>query len=82
MFDKLHAEQLANISKISFTDDEINKMTEDMISITELMDNIRDFCMMEDEKMCENSDYSELREDIGIKSEVKEKSAIIVPKVV
>lgn len=63
MFDKKMTEHLAKLSMIAFTDDELDIMTEQMRSITALMDKIRDIDGLGEEYTLDPLGYSDLRED-------------------
>ena len=82
MFEKKQTKHLANLSKISFTDSELDKIGEDMILITQLMDNIRKV-KITDKKITNGfTEYSELREDIAEEKEGRSRSTAVVPRVV
>ena len=92
MFDINLATHLAELSKIEFTDDELEKITREMDEIISLMDTVSDF---EDTKKLANdaavglneirSDFkkpSSPREDILKNAAKKDGKAFTVPKVV
>ena len=64
MFDKDLTRHIANLSKINFTDDEIDKITLDMKNIIQIMDKVNDFEANENTIDQNSIKYNELRDDI------------------
>lgn len=92
MFNSDLTRHLAELSKISFTEDELEKMTEDMTSIIALMDKVCEFDTSKKPYALDAVDYNALRSDefqnsypaediIGNARNVKNNS-FVVPKVV
>lgn len=62
--DKATLDHIAELSKLSFTDDETEKMIEQMSDIITLMDTIRDIDIQYDDTKDNNQiPYAQLRED-------------------
>lgn len=62
--EKAELDHIAELSKLSFTDEESEKMAEQMGDIIELMDTIRDFDIEYDDTGDNNQiPYAQLRED-------------------
>ncbi len=62
--EKAELEHIAELSKLSFTDEESEKMAEQMGDIIALMDTIRDFDIEYDDTKDNNQiPYAQLRED-------------------
>lgn len=92
MFDVKQTQHLAELSKLCFTEEELQTMTADMQEIVALMDTIADFntdaCLDKENAV----DYADLRKDVhtpslpreAVLANAKEKSATCfkVPKVV
>ena len=92
MFDIKLAAHLAELSKISFTDDELEKITKEMDEIINLMDTVSDFEYTKrsvtdtaiglNEIRTDTKKPSAPREDILKNAAEKDKKAFTVPKVV
>ncbi len=92
MFDSELTRHLAVLSKLSFNDEEIEKMTSDMTDIIALMDKVCDFDPSVKPYALDAVDYRDLRKDIHNPSSetgdiVKNAknvrhSSFVVPKVV
>ena len=63
MFDSDLTRHLAQLSKITFTDGELQKMTNDMTEIIALMDKVREFNENVDPYTLDAVDYNNLRND-------------------
>lgn len=63
MFDTKLTAHLAELSKLEFTDDELNIITKEMDSIVALMDTVSDFNAEGDFKAVNPAGISDLRED-------------------
>ena len=63
MFNSDLTKHLAELSKIEFTDDELQKMTADMTSIIELMDKVCEFDTSKPAYALDAVDYNDLRKD-------------------
>ena len=63
MFDSTMTKHLAQLSKIEFTDEELEKMTADMTDIIALMDKVCDFDTSVKPYTLEAVDYKNLRND-------------------
>lgn len=63
MFDVELTKHLAELSKIEFTDEELNKMTSDMEDIINLMDKVRGFENPIDPYTLDAVKFKDLRED-------------------
>ncbi len=92
MFNSDLTKHLAELSKISFTDDELEDMTADMTSIIEIMDKVCSFDAAKKAYALDAVDYKDLRADkysesfsadkiISNAKNVKNNS-FVVPKVV
>lgn len=92
MFNSDLTKHLAELSKISFTDDELEKMTKDMTSIIAVMDKVCEFDTSVKPYTLDAVNYNELRADnarnsyptesiIANAKNVKNNS-FVVPKVV
>ena len=83
---------LAELSKIDFTDDELEKMTADMTSIINLMDKVCDFDTAKETYALDAVDYNNLRNDefkpsyptdkITANAKNVKNNSFVVPKVV
>ncbi len=92
MFDINLTKYLAQLSKISFDEDELNKMTAQMTDIINLMDRVKDFDENEQPFALEATVYADLRGDSAKESFATEKilqnakkvqnNSFVVPKVV
>lgn len=92
MFNLELTRHLANLSKIHFTDEELDKMTEDMTDIIELMDKVCEFDSSKTAYSLDAVNYNDLREDNPKDSYPTEKiisnakniknNSFVVPKVV
>lgn len=92
MFDANLTKHLAQLSKIEFTDEELNKMTEDMTDIISLMDKVCEFKNPVEPYTLDAVDYSDLRSDTHTQSSAPEditknaknvrSNSFVVPKVV
>ena len=92
MFDTNLTRHLAELSKIEFNDDELNKMTEDMTDIINLMDKVCEFDSSKKPYALDAVDYKDLRKDEYRNSYPTEKitenakntknNSFVVPKVV
>lgn len=92
MFDKKLTAHLAELSKLDFTDEELEKMTEDMTAIAALMDKVRGFEENEKPYTVEPAAYGDLRadeyrnsyptEDILKNAANVKNDSFVVPKVV
>lgn len=72
--EKSELAHIAELSKLSFTDEESEKMAEQMGDIIELMDTIRDFDLQYDDTKDNNQiPYGDLREDKPMESFPTEK---------
>ena len=90
--DKEFIKHLAELSKLSFTESELSKITLEMEDIITLMDSIKDADKFYEQPSKEAVSYADLRDDIPCKSSEKddilknakrtEKSNFAVPKVV
>lgn len=63
MFNSELTRHLAELSKIEFSEDELQKMTDDMTSIIELMDKVCEFDTSVTPYALDASKYNDLRED-------------------
>ncbi len=63
MFNSDLTKHLAELSKISFTDNELEIMTSDMKNIIEIMDKVQEFDASDKVFTLEASDYNNLRDD-------------------
>lgn len=92
MFDSDLTRHLAQLSKITFTDGELLKMTNDMTEITALMDKVREFNEDVDPYTLDAVDYNNLRNDnfknsnnadeITRNAKKVKNNSFVVPKVV
>ncbi len=92
MFDSDLTRHLAQLSKITFTDGELQKMTNDMTEIIALMDKVREFNENVDPYTLDAVDYNNLRNDNAENSNNAEEitrnaknvknNSFVVPKVV
>ena len=92
MFDSKMTRHLAELSKLNFTDDELNKMTADMTDIIALMDKVCEFDPSVNPYALDAVDYRDLRNDNHNPSSGPEKitknaksiknNSFVVPKVV
>lgn len=92
MFDLSLTKHLADLSKIAFTDDELEKMTEDMTDIIALMDKVCDFEASKETYALNAVSYQDLRKDIPQisldtekilkNSNIIKNNSFVVPKVV
>ena len=92
MFDSDLTRHLAQLSKLTFTDDELQKMTNDMTEIIALMDKVREFNENVDPYTLDAVDYNNLRNDNAENSNNAEEitrnaknvknNSFVVPKVV
>jgi aspartyl-tRNA(Asn)/glutamyl-tRNA(Gln) amidotransferase subunit C len=92
MFDVELTKHLAELSKIEFTDDELNQMTADMTDIINLMDKVCEFDTSKKTYALDAVDYEDLRKDEHRDSYPTEKivknakniknNSFVVPKVV
>lgn len=80
MIDIEEAKHIAELSKLTFDDREIEKLTEDMQDIISLMDSVKEAIHIEREEI--PIEYNKLREDEAKKSEIKEEKNITVPRIV
>lgn len=72
--ERAELDHIAELSKLSFTDEEAEKMAEQMGDIIELMDTIRDFDIEYDDTKDKNEiPYASLREDKAEESLPSEK---------
>ena len=63
MFDSKMTRHLAELSKLNFTDDELEKMTADMTDIIALMDKVCEFDPSVNPYALDAVDYRDLRND-------------------
>ena len=92
MFNSDLTKHLAELSKISFTDDELKKMTVDMTNIIAVMDKVCEFDTSKKPYALDAVDYRDLRKDEYKNSFPTEKivanaknvknNSFVVPKVV
>lgn len=92
MFSAEMTRHLASLSKITFTEEELEKMTEDMTDIIALMDKVREFDPGVKPYRLDAVNYSELRddeweksydaEDIVMNAKNVKNNSFVVPKVV
>ncbi|MGN0107641.1 MAG: Asp-tRNA(Asn)/Glu-tRNA(Gln) amidotransferase subunit GatC [Hominilimicola sp.] len=92
MFNSDLTRHLAELSKIEFTDDELEQMTEDMTNIIAIMDKVCDFDTSKKPYALDAVDYNDLRADEHKDSYPTEKitanaknvknNSFVVPKVV
>lgn len=92
MFDIEMTKHLAELSKIEFTEDELNKMTSDMTNIIGLMDKVCEFDTSKDPYALDAVNYDDLRSDehacsyptdeITKNSHIVKNNSFVVPKVV
>ena len=92
MFDSDLTRHLAQLSKITFTEGELQKMTNDMTEIIALMDKVREFNENVDPYTLDAVDYNNLRNDNAENSNNAEEitrnaknvknNSFVVPKVV
>lgn len=92
MFNPELTKHLAELSKLEFTEEELDKMTEDMTGIVALMDKVCDFDTSVKPYALDAVDYSDLRKDEHRASYPTEKivanaknvknNSFVVPKVV
>ncbi|MDY3972397.1 MAG: Asp-tRNA(Asn)/Glu-tRNA(Gln) amidotransferase subunit GatC [Clostridia bacterium] len=92
MFNSDLTKHLAELSKISFTDDELEQMTSDMTNIIAIMDKVCDFDTSKKAYALDAVDYNDLRADEHKDSYPTEKivanaknvknNSFVVPKVV
>lgn len=92
MFDAKLTSHLADLSKIAFTDAELEKMTADMTDIINLMDKVKEFDPNNKTYALDATEYKNLRKDEAQESFETEKiiqnaknvknNSFVVPKVV
>lgn len=92
MFDSNMTKHLAELSKIEFTDSELQNMTKDMTDIIAIMDKVCDFDASVTPYALDNVDYNNLRPDSSKESYSSENiitnaknsknNSFVVPKVV
>ncbi len=92
MFDSELTKHLAQLSKINFTDGELDKMTAAMTDIVALMDKVREFNNPVNPYTADAVDYNNLRNDVHSSSSSPEEitgnaknvknNSYVVPKVV
>ncbi|MBS7298165.1 MAG: Asp-tRNA(Asn)/Glu-tRNA(Gln) amidotransferase subunit GatC [Eubacteriales bacterium] len=92
MADKKLTEHLANLSKLSFTDEELSRVTDEMTDIIALMDMVQEIDRNQNTFTLPAVDYDSLRTDNADKSfdtqeiirnaKTKTNNAFTVPKVV
>lgn len=92
MFDLNLTKHLAVLSKISFSEEELQTMTQDMTDITALMDKVCDFDTSVKPYALDSVDYENLRNDNHAPSDTAENitsnaknvknNSFVVPKVV
>lgn len=89
MFDINKTKKLAELSKLHFTDSELEDMTKDMSDIIELMDKVREFKTDTLPYTLSPIDCDDIRRDIPKKSYPKsditsnvKQNSFIVPKIV
>lgn len=92
MFNSELTRHLAELSKIEFTDEELEKMTNDMTNIIAIMDKVCEFDTSKHAYALDAVDYKELRTDEHRESYPTEKivenaknvknNSFVVPKVV
>ncbi len=92
MFTKEQISQLAELSKIKFTNEELKSMADDMTDIVALMDKIKSFKEENIEEKAFVCEYKFLRkdevkksldkEDVLKNSKNVEKSGFVIPKIV
>lgn len=92
MVDLSLTKYLADLSKIEFTDEELEKMTEDMKGIIGLMDKVCDFDASKETYVLDSVEYKNLRNDKSEESFPTDKiisnaknvknNSFVVPKVV
>lgn len=92
MFDKEMTRRLAELSKIDFTEEELEKMTKDMTDIIALMDQVRAFDSTKEAYSLKPVTFSQLRPDqpeppsspsqILANAKKTEQQSFTVPKVV
>lgn len=92
MFDAKLTSHLADLSKIAFTDAELEKMTADMTDIINLMDKVKEFDPNNKTYALDAAEYKNLRKDEAQESFATEKiiqnaknvknNSFVVPKVV
>lgn len=92
MFDAKLTAHLADLSKIAFTDEELEKMTADMTDIIQLMDKVKEFDPNTATYALDAAAYKDLRKDEAKESFETEKiiknaenvknNSFVVPKVV
>ena len=92
MFDSELTKHLAQLSKINFTDGELDKMTAAMTDIVALMDKVREFNNPVNTYTADAVDYNNLRNDVHSSSSSPEEitgnaknvknNSFVVPKVV
>lgn len=68
MFDTSLTAHLAELSKLEFTDDELKKITKEMVDIVALMDTVSDFESTEEFKAVDPSGIDLLRQDQAVDS--------------
>lgn len=92
MFELELTKHIASLSKLSFTEDELAKMTKEMTDIIKMVDNVKMFDKTNDEFRLCAKEYESLRED-EIKKSVEtgkilanasrtKDNSFVVPKVV
>lgn len=92
MFDTRLTAHLADLSKIAFTPEELDKMTDDMTDIIALMDKVKEFDANTPTYALDAEEYMKLRSDAAEKSFATEdivknaknvkNNSFVVPKVV
>lgn len=92
MFDQKLTAHLAELSKLSFTDAELEKMTEDMTAIAALMDKVRSFEENGKPYAVEPAAYGDIRpdeyresyrtDDVLKNADKVKNDSFVVPKVV
>ena len=82
MLTRTDAEHIAKLSALNFTDTELDKITDDMNSIIELMDKIREFNCADAKNTKTPCGYSLLREDLAENSKANTSLHFPVPRIV
>lgn len=92
MFDVELTKHLADLSKIEFTDDELEQMTADMTNIIAIMDKVCEFDTSKPAYALDAVDYNDLRKDehqssyptesITANAKNVKNNSFVVPKVV
>lgn len=90
--DRETVKYLAQLGRLNFTDEELDKMSEDMTGIIELMDTIKNVdAVFDPSKDGRSVSFDDLREDIAgescptakiLQNAVNSEDAFVVPKVV